>query len=395
MSWPPTTESELELAISVGSLTEKHRVELKRQLNSGPKDNTELARDIASFAVDGGLIFIGVDEHIGTPGPPTIYPIPLDIRERIEQVARSRIDPPLTVETIEIPAGPEPSKGVVVVVIPGSPDAPHMVEGEYFGRADSHKFRMGDAEVRRLHEVGVRRMRSLADALDARIEADPVKGQHGHIHAIARPVINRRRLVMDAVAKTTPHTFFYGHIVNGPPAAPLSQQWGPDLGAEAQTLSRRADGWAIHTYSMGTDGRVTEQGNESGLLDFEVTEDGEVRLYCGRGTDAAGREQTKVCLEVVVGGLAKRLVLIASELSAQCGFEGTWEFDFAITGLSGAVSHTVWMDFRSEATPYSGDVYREAASATTIEMRDHLDDVVLRLVGRLNRALNDGKLGVP
>jgi predicted HTH transcriptional regulator len=75
-------------------------------------------------------------------------------------VARSIPDPPLNVITEVIETAP--GTGYLIVHIPASPAAPHMVEGRYFGRGDKTKHRLSDAEVLRLH---AQRNTAEADAL--------------------------------------------------------------------------------------------------------------------------------------------------------------------------------------------------------------------------------------
>jgi hypothetical protein len=70
----------------------------------------------------------------------------------VEQVALTRLDPPLVVRNHEIPASGRPGEGYLVVAIPPSPTAPHMVDHEYWARGDKTKYRLSDPEVLRLHE---------------------------------------------------------------------------------------------------------------------------------------------------------------------------------------------------------------------------------------------------
>ncbi|WP_438948659.1 AlbA family DNA-binding domain-containing protein [Streptomyces atratus] len=60
--WIPKTEADLKAAIDGGVLDESHYLDLKEAPNN-KTDNKELARDLASFAVDGGTLIIGVKEH--------------------------------------------------------------------------------------------------------------------------------------------------------------------------------------------------------------------------------------------------------------------------------------------------------------------------------------------
>lgn len=80
--WRPTTLTEVETAISNGLLDENHFLDLKRELRTGNSANKEIAKDIAAFAIDGGLLLIGVDE-----GPPvTVTPVSLNgLAERVSK----------------------------------------------------------------------------------------------------------------------------------------------------------------------------------------------------------------------------------------------------------------------------------------------------------------------
>jgi hypothetical protein len=60
--WIPKTEADLQAAVDGGLFEESHHLDLKKAPNS-KGDNKELARDLASFAVDGGTLIIGVQEN--------------------------------------------------------------------------------------------------------------------------------------------------------------------------------------------------------------------------------------------------------------------------------------------------------------------------------------------
>jgi hypothetical protein len=71
-AWPPRTEAALEGASRAGLLTETHHLDIKKELPTGDAANKELARDLASLSIDGGLLIIGVDEDT-VPG---LNPVP-------------------------------------------------------------------------------------------------------------------------------------------------------------------------------------------------------------------------------------------------------------------------------------------------------------------------------
>jgi hypothetical protein len=60
--WTPATEQEIRTAIQDGVLAETHYVELKRQVGDSAGERNETARDLASLALDGGVMIIGVAE---------------------------------------------------------------------------------------------------------------------------------------------------------------------------------------------------------------------------------------------------------------------------------------------------------------------------------------------
>src|SRR5713226_2515992 len=146
-AWPPRTEAALDAAAKDGHLRETHALELKREVASGDAANKELAADLASLANDGGLLFIGIDEATG----PGLAPVPLaGLAERIEQVARTRVDEPLLLTFAQIESSSQAGHGYLVVRVPASPRAPHMANSRYWGRGDKTKHHLSNADVERL-----------------------------------------------------------------------------------------------------------------------------------------------------------------------------------------------------------------------------------------------------
>jgi hypothetical protein len=73
-------------------------------LPPGRGANKELAKDLAQFAIDGGVLVIGVDDNDKAIAP-KLTPVDLNgLKERVDQVARSIPDPPMHVRTDAISA---------------------------------------------------------------------------------------------------------------------------------------------------------------------------------------------------------------------------------------------------------------------------------------------------
>jgi hypothetical protein len=154
-------------------LVENHFLELKREIPPGKGNNQELAADLASLAVDGGTIIVGVAQRENDA--PALVPQPLGgLRERIAEVARTIPDPPLPVTVDRLPSAGDDAIGYLVIHVPASPNAPHMVGGRYRGRGDATKLVLSDPEVRRLHALH-RDDEADPDAMiRAEIDRDPI-----------------------------------------------------------------------------------------------------------------------------------------------------------------------------------------------------------------------------
>ncbi len=136
---------------------------------------------------------------------------------------------------------------------------------------------------------------------------------------------------------------------------------------------------------------------ETHWITMELGEDGSVRLFNGRGSDRY-RDESRVIMEIIVGGTVRRAVEAAIRISDVGRYEGTWDLGVALTNLAGAVSYfriaNWWVD-ADDLPPYPEDTYRRTWTGTTADLRGDPDAVVDRLVGSLNRTLNDGRLQLP
>ena len=108
--WAPKDWSAVVEAAAGGLLDESHRLELKRELPSANRaSNTELAKDLASLAVDGGLLVIGIEDRDSRAG--NVCGVLLaGLADRVDQVARDKVRPSLVVRSHPIadPDRPNP-----------------------------------------------------------------------------------------------------------------------------------------------------------------------------------------------------------------------------------------------------------------------------------------------
>jgi hypothetical protein len=186
----PTSWAEIVDAADDGLLDEGHWVELKKALPpKSPGANLELAKDLASLSVDGGVLILGIEDNKGAAGTVTGTPV-AGLASRIDATARARIEPPLTVVTTQYLNPSAPDTAVLVVTVPASTSAPHMVDGSYWGRGDEGKRSLSDNEVRRL--LAARQERS--DGFETRLRQVPdtiggprVEAQIAYLNFLAEP----------------------------------------------------------------------------------------------------------------------------------------------------------------------------------------------------------------
>lgn len=114
------------------------------------------------MTVNGGVIVLGLAED-KTAVAREITSVALKgTEERIRQVAGSRISPAPEFELVTIPGGADGSVGVIVVVVPASPRAPHQANGKYPCRRGTVTEALEERDVERLYE----QRRTLSSSLD-------------------------------------------------------------------------------------------------------------------------------------------------------------------------------------------------------------------------------------
>lgn len=335
------------------------------------------------------MLVIGVDDN-DKSAPPKLTPVDLNgLKERVDQVARSIPDPPMHVRTDAISTPGDRTRGYLFVMVPSTPYEPRQVDGIYYGRGDTTRYRLSAAEVERCYQLGLRIQRDINTLLEEAAQNDPWPARrHAHLSGIAQPVSPRSDLLLRALGAEPKawHDFLHGRIRAG-----SSSLWSPDLPSAAE-VSRRAWGWALSSVEMP--GRIIETGDErweTRILDLEVREDGGLRLFCGGASTTHPRysmEPIEIAMELVILGLTKRLVVAAATVADTTDFLGRWNLGIAVVGLGGLRSSRLMASGQSWlATPFSESEYRQTTRATGDQLSQQPDSVVDELTGRLNRGL--------
>jgi hypothetical protein len=389
--WAPAVWSDVVEAAIGGLLDESHWVDLKQELPAGKATfNTELAKDLASLAVDGGLLVIGVEDHDSRAG--NVRGVELGkMADRVDQIARGKVRPPLVVRCHEIPHPDRPGWGCLLVHVPSSDQAPHMVDYVYYGRGDRANAKLGDEQVRAILEGRAQGRADIMAELRRMAEEDPMaadRGQLGHYYFLAQPEVAAE----DALIEFLDRGDFAG--IQGILAEIVRDRGNEGFEPDVLRLSqhvRRAEGVALISFDP-------EEGprHEEGLLELVIREDGGIRLTCGRGTGLYGGAVLPVpgkpplgVLPLLVVGLTYAGAALAGRLADQyAAYQGQWRVGLRMDRLRGVVpaDRLAYGSF-GPGNPYSREEYEHVTSATTEELVNAPEVVAERVVERLLRGL--------
>lgn len=335
-----STWEEIETAGTGGLLGEHQWVELKKDLGPTNKEvNTELAKDISSLSVDGGILLFGVADD-GTP-------VGCDasrIAQRVSQVAAVGMTPPLSpVIHDPVPDPDDATRSVLIVSVPASPVGPHMVDQRYWGRSSDGKRPLSDPEVRRLMQDRVALQHGFADRLRSIEENDPLETrvvggpQNGHLYLLAEPLapILSTRALSDRdelrmrLAEVSP------------------SGWATGLD-RLNSDGRDPDGAALVWASL-----PVEEREEKWLTYVSVKDDGRVVMVSGGAT--AMMSHTGVGQREILIGLVTRLThqtfqLIRGLSLDSWGYQGPWNVGIRATGLVGLTPNTTRLASHSAFT---------------------------------------------
>lgn len=394
---PLRSESDIKAAVHAGLLAESHFLELKREIKSGKAENRETARDLASLAIDGGTVIVGLAE---VENVIEISPQPLSgIAERLDQVAAMIPDPPLGIVTTAIPSADDASRGYLLIHVPPSPVAPHMVDGRYLGRGDKTKRYLSDAEVLRLHQLrSANEVDGLA-LLDAEFARDPfrhdnpplVTRQHAHLFILAEPLTARPDMLLELTDSRSwqPLLDLREKGRSRELAAVLSPvgAWNFTPGLdELQSFDRRSASVAMSSYGIAP-GRTRrlEEGftDRESAAELEVYDNGGLRLFSSRFSYI--RDSSSLLFEAMAIGFTRQFLAITAAVADRGGYVGAWMLGFGATGLQGTVSHRLAQNMGSGA-PYGEDIYRRVAVASYAELQAKPGTLTRKLVGPLLRA---------
>jgi hypothetical protein len=379
--WTPSSWQDIVDAVGNGLLDESQWVELKKAIGDGAGATLELARDLAALAVDGGLLVIGVTDESGKAGKVVGTPL-AGLADRVDQVSRDRVHPPLVVRPIEVEDPAREGHGCLLVIVDASTEAPHMVDDRYWGRGPTGKRNLGDADVRRLLDLNSRRREDFAVLLRRQIDTGPLS-QPGCLQLLFSPRAGRA----GSLAQLIDAPYDMVNLVSST-VEPDATGWRIE---SLLTHRRRVNGVELSNVDLDA---PPSTGGQFGY-DFKVLSvrgDGQVALTVNGivgDVPVNGQVGRWVSTDGVVS-LTRQMLDVVARLADIAGYGGSWEAGLAVTDLLGARPYRDdGLRTRMYGSSYPDAEYVGTTGTTTGELTDRPGEVLARLSRPLLRVLGD------
>lgn len=386
--WVPRTAGELERAAREGVLVERRRFEAKRELPAAGK-NEDVAVQVASLTVDGGLLVYGLDED--EHERPSI-PTPIDLEgaaERIDQVVGALVDEPPYVEVEPLRLEDDPGKGYLVVIVPPSPRAPHQVavkgDRRFYGRGDKGKRILSEGEVARLYqrrghwEVNER---ELLDECIARSDHGRQTDELGFLHGFAQPVVPDEGIWERALDRHGSERDLLARLLQAARSVTTKTPYSPAWSEAHNWRELGADGWTLDTLTAsGIDDPQYQVRADVGI-------DGSGYMFCGRAAVpphrhlAEGAPRQLAILEVPIAANFAGFLAMLAALYEDAGYVGPVVYGMAVTGIEGAVSAAILSNIRWSGTPFKKESFERTARVASAAQLLEPEQVTLALMRR-------------
>lgn len=385
--WIPKNESEIQTVVTSGALEESATFDAKRDV---PNKSIDIAKDVAAMANDGGVIIFGIGED-NNKRLTILNPVPLaGAAERIDSIVRTTIAEPPIIQIVSIPTESDPSLGFIVIVIPPSERAPHMVvvkgENRFYGRSDKSNQPLIEGEVARLYERRHRwkndRDTMLTQEIDRYgIDSNP---DFAYLYLVACPVVRDGNLLKRTAFESSIQNVLQELVekVSSPDVFPTN--FAPPF--------RPPNNWQIRVEGYFGHLEIPPRENDKGfpryMLDLQIDFDGGGHLFCGRVAERYDKHL--VFFPEGVAGHTIRFLMLLGELYARTSFYGVVDLGIALTGLKGCVlqKDIAWGTRRT----YHSDEYRKTLRVSAIEIKENPRRLAQDLVMPLLTAISQGQL---
>lgn len=393
--WVPKDETEIITAVQNKAIEENEIFDAKKELPA-PGKNIDLAKDIAAMATEGGVLLYGIaeDEH---KKPTILSPIPLKGQpERINTVVNTSIAEPPRIIISTIPTAADPAVGYIVVQVPQSERAPHMVivkgDSRYYGRSGSENIILAEGQVARLYE----RRRSWEvdrDALLAKeIENSPLPPHpdFAYLYLFARPV-SRQEDLLNKILRDNQTLIGELHGLTADVAKDenlVRNFYSPDF--NYHPVWRYSTEGAFGLLDQPT--YTNDPEAPASTLNLQVDMDGSGHLFCGR---AAYRQNEGLFLyPPISAGNTMRFMAFFGKLYRRAHYVGMVDLGLAITGLKGSspAMRSPMSGVIGRYIAYNRDDYRRTCRVSASVLESDPRGVAAQLLLPLFTAVSQGTI---
>ncbi len=385
--WKPKTEEEILEALATGSLEESAVFDGKREI---PSKSIETAKDIAAMSCDGGVIIYGIDEDenklltIATPFPLAGQP------ERIDNIVKTCVQESPEVAIYTIPTKSDPSIGYIVVVVPPSERAPHMVivnsNNRFYGRGAKGNKPLSEGEVARLYERRQRLQVNLGKLLEDEIGRAPLTSYVAALHLIAQPVFRSENFLERAKKHNENTISLLNRCISHASQREVyeTQVYEPDFFNPSPSWRLKADGYLANPYTGQP--TVGEDYNSSLLLKIDF--DGTGHLFCGRAGYLLN--QASLFDPYITIGNTTRFFAYMGKLYELAKYYGMVNLGVGVTGLVGLFPKTNDRITKSLAKVYDENVYFKTSQVSALSFSESYN-LAERMLATLMNAMTQGR----
>ena len=368
--------NDLLVAAREGLIDERTHCELKKGLPPSSQ-NVEVARDLASLTVEGGVLIYGVaDAGGGRAGDVVGVTEPASAVTRLVGIADGIVQPSMVCDVRILASPTNSNRACVVVVVPPSSVAPHRADDRYWGRSAEGKRVLSDAEVAMLFHSRRQRLDGFLEHLEGlRRTLDPKpETLTSHIYFSAQPA-------QPTMANDPPwrgqHIL---HLLNSA-GLPNAGWGGADL--TSATHSRSHPYGVLGESHAATDTVDADRAlrvlvRDSGAIDFVATF-GSRDLEIEHGTIHAFQLSVTIIL-------IDQCVRLTGHVARQLGSAGSWRLGARATDLRGLASVAAYSGMSiSRAAHYPEEEFRQVIEVHASRLQSTPEAVVAELLAPLVR----------
>lgn len=387
--WIPRNAQEIIEAVTAGHLQESQVFDAKRELGTNSK---ETAKDIAAMANDGGVLIYGLGEdergHVTQLAPILLK----GAAEKIDQIAHTCIQEVPRIQTYVHPLPDNPEQGFLVVVVPPSERAPHMVvvndDKRYYMRLDKTSVRMSEGEVARLY-ARRRQWEVNREAILDKLLTDspyPTYLELNYLHLFVRPVSSDAtllaRLGKDANARISAFKNMIGE-------AAASKHYPHDGSPSFRDITRSIRP-TVHGIVCESDNpnRTEIQKNVESMRSYvrlDIQESGMATLFCGCTGDMIGTH--KMLFAPTTVSMTLHLLMCMGIFYRTAYYTGMVDLGLAITQLKG---RTVFRNFLGRFVPFPQDIYRRTLRTSALALAEDATPAARELIMPLMNEMTMG-----